>query len=303
MSSAVWVSAQLAQQFDVNVLEMKAVALDISMKSSRVNASDIVDAALSLVDQAIGEENYAVLARLVKHMRISAAKLRPDDVKRRTAERVLAHADSVQRERDKLRPSRTLEDKPDDAKANLAVGKFHCARRGDWQEDCRCWRGGDRPGALVEKDLASPDDSTAQVALGDGWRKQAGLTNSKSFRIACQKRAKFRYQQAAAQLKGEKLKSVQRAQMAVAKGVPELQNSWWQFGVYSGATLDASGILRVNPPRRHNHEGILSGTIDVTVVARAMKTDLNISVGSGGRSGYRPGLQRRERSTASLSTR
>jgi len=276
----------MAQFFDVDLLEMKCAALETSLRAGR-QASEIVEAGLPLLDQAVGEENYGVVARLVKDLRISATNARLDAARRQTAERVLAQAENAKQEHDKLKTDlKTLADNPNDAKANLAVGKFHCVARGDWEEGLPLLaRGSDAAlKALAEKDLTNPAEPDAQIALGDDWRKYAGQANSKSLKAACQKRACSWYQQAAAHLKGAKLKNVQQSIAALAKALPELQNPWWQFGTYSASTPDmATGYLRVQPPNSIATRQCYRGPLDITVVARSMKTDLNISMGTGGR--------------------
>ncbi len=264
----------MAQYFEVNLLEMKCAALEKSMRSGRTGASFFVDISLPLVDQAIGEENYDAMTRLIKDIRISTQKLSANDAKRVLVERVLGHAESVKQEHQKLQPElRTLEGDPDDAKASLAVGKFHCVTRGDWEEGLPLLaRGSDAAlKMLAQKDLANPDDANAQATLGDDWRKQAGLVNGKALKAACQKRAQYWYQQAAADLpKGPKLDGVKKAMVSLGKAVPELKDPWWQFTADSRVTPDATtGLLRLQQSRSITTRQYYRGPIDITVVARS----------------------------------
>lgn len=276
----------MAQYFDVNMLAMKCEALERSLRSVHPSAADLVVVGLPLLDRAIGEENYDALGRLLKIIEPAAAQLPANDGNRLMAGSVVAQAKQVKKDHTALQAERrTLENDPDDAKANLALGKFHCASRGDWGDGLpQLARGSDAAlAALAEKDLANPDDAAAQIALANAWRKQAGVVNSKSLQLACYKRAYSWYQQAALQLKGEKLKEVQKALTSLAK-IPTLQNPWWQFGIYGGIKLDtAPDYLGIRPGNNMTMRECYRGPIDITVVARSMTTDLNVGIGAGGR--------------------
>ncbi|HEY7153944.1 MAG TPA: DUF1349 domain-containing protein, partial [Gemmataceae bacterium] len=280
---------RMAHDFDVDPVEMQCVALETAMKSGRSQAVDLVEVGLPLVDQAVGLENYDISARLVKDLRISAGKARLDATFSKTAESVLKRAENAKQEHGKLQADlRTLEADPDDAKANLAVGKFHCAARDDWEEGLPMLaRGSDAAlKALAEKDLANPEDPDEQVKLAGDWRKYAGApTNTRSLKLACQKRAHHWYQIAAVRLKGPKLKSVQQSMASLAKTVPDLQNPWWPFGIYfrPQPTLTSDGYLPLRPPHSIVTRQYYRGAIDITVVARSLKTELNILIGAGGR--------------------
>jgi WD40 repeat protein/regulation of enolase protein 1 (concanavalin A-like superfamily) len=277
----------MAQAFEVNMLEMKCSALERSIRSLRPVAADLVQVGLPLLDRAIGEENYEALTRLLKIVEPAAGSLRNDDPKRLLAASLVPQAKRVKQEYARLQPERKkLESDADDAKANLALGKFHCATRGDWQDGLPLLAHGSDAAlkALAEKDLANPDEAAAESALAKDWLKYAGTqAHTKALRLACQKRAYFWYQQAALQLKGDKLKEVQRALTALAK-TPELQNPWWPFGIYGGVKNDAApGYLGLRTGNGMTTHECYRGPIDITVTARSMNTDLNIDIAAGGR--------------------
>jgi hypothetical protein len=68
-------------------------------------------------------------------------------------------------------PRKTLEEKPEDPAANLAVGRFLCFALGDWDKGLPLLsKGGDADlKALALKDFAQPTDVASMTALGDAW--------------------------------------------------------------------------------------------------------------------------------------
>jgi hypothetical protein len=97
----------------------------------------------------------------------------------------------------------TLGRNPTDPAANLAVGKFHCFIKADWEKGLPMLAlGGDLVlKGLAERDLGRPGEAEKQVALGDGWwdcaDKQTGLAKAHM-----RQRAGHWYQQALPSLTG-----------------------------------------------------------------------------------------------------
>src|SRR5262249_9786638 len=110
----------------------------------------------------------------------------------------------------------TLKDKPNDADANLALAKFLCFRKGDWDGGLpRLSKGGDDElKSLASADLAKPAAAEEQVKVGDGWwdlakaKPELGTT-------PLQRRAAFWYQRAEAGLQGLTRDRVQERQKLV----------------------------------------------------------------------------------------
>ncbi|MGH7227517.1 MAG: hypothetical protein ACRELF_30260, partial [Gemmataceae bacterium] len=197
--AALSTAKDITRYFTANLAEMACPVLETATQAGRATSENLLELGLPILDQAIAEENYAVLARLVKTLRINAKKVR-DAALGKKVEHLLKRAENINKEHDALAPQRkTLAEKPDDAKANLAVGVFHCAMRGDWLEGLPFLvRGGDAAlKELAEKDLASPDDGQAQKALGAAWSRRATSVKLKPVQAAYQRRAYYWYQQAA----------------------------------------------------------------------------------------------------------
>ena len=60
---------------------------------------------------------------------------------------------------------------PADADANLAVGRWHCFIKGNWETGLPLLAKGKDPdlSAVAKQDLAAPKDPKAQMNLGDAW--------------------------------------------------------------------------------------------------------------------------------------
>src|SRR5262249_28833642 len=92
---------------------------------------------------------------------------------------------------------------PDDAKANLAVGRYACLVKGDWNAGLPNLAKGEDATlkVLAEKELAVPGDAAAQVALGDAWWDY-GSKDSGRNKLLALRRAGHWYREALPQLSG-----------------------------------------------------------------------------------------------------
>ena len=65
----------------------------------------------------------------------------------------------------------TLKSHPDDAEANLALGRCYCLNKGDWEKGLAYLaKGGDSEFCqAAQADVKSPESAEAQLKLGDAW--------------------------------------------------------------------------------------------------------------------------------------
>jgi hypothetical protein len=110
-----------------------------------------------------------------------------------------------------------LQEKPDDPEANLAVGKYLCFRKGDWDAGLPLLaRGSDQAlQDLAHADLARPAAAADRRKAGDGWWDLAAKTPALG-KTQLQRRACYWYRQALPGLAGltqdkvaERLREVQ----------------------------------------------------------------------------------------------
>ncbi len=121
--------------------------------------------------------------------------------------------------------------KPDDAAANLTVGRWQCLGGGDWDKGLpRLAKGGDAELADAAKaDLAHPENAPEQIALADRWRsigeKKSGLESAR-----LKARAQYWYRLALKQSSG-------LATTAIRKQLDKLDAGVAQYALrFDGAT-------------------------------------------------------------------
>ncbi len=189
------------------VIDAFAMKLDVlaRVSESAEGARAAARTALSQVETALDADNYPIALRLIDAAETAARKGKPDErqlaqiASRRS--RVQGYAELykvVATARDKLRTA------PDDADANLLVGKHLCLFQGRWDEGLPLLgkAGNDEHAALARQDLTPPTDVKAQVSAGDGWWKLSqGHTGRQKWHL--QERALAWYELAAPKVVGE----------------------------------------------------------------------------------------------------
>ena len=90
----------------------------------------------------------------------------------------------------------TLEQNPEDPRANGAVGKFHCLIKNDWENGLVILaNGNDRSlKRLAQLELGDLSDATRKLELADLWWREAESAKP-AFKSALQSRAKYWYEQ------------------------------------------------------------------------------------------------------------
>src|SRR5262249_22048438 len=131
----------------------------------------VAEAGLDLIDDAVTAGNFKVSQDLMKVVTAAAVKAKSLVLSGRVKTRG-EELDALLKEYDALKPALTkLKDSPDDAAANLQVGKFLCLRQGDWEKGLPLLaKGSDaKLKAQAANDLAKPTKAAKQVEVGDGW--------------------------------------------------------------------------------------------------------------------------------------
>src|SRR5262249_31418159 len=124
---------QMAKEYAVDALELKTAALTAASQATNAAASkDLAEIALALAEGAVAEDNYEAALRLLPVAEAAARKAqlpalitqiqtRGQEI-RNLPKQYEAVQDAVA----------TLKEKPDDPDANLAVGKFLCFEKRQW---------------------------------------------------------------------------------------------------------------------------------------------------------------------------
>jgi hypothetical protein len=147
--------------------------LNQAAKSARTpeDLRTLVALTLKLVDPPLAADDYDQAEKLAANALACAKRSQDLTLTLRVSAKSREIADQKARH-DKLRKAReTLESDPVDGAANVLVGQFLCAVKGDWERGLPMLAKGSDPtvAALAQKELAGPMDPAAQAAVGDGW--------------------------------------------------------------------------------------------------------------------------------------
>lgn len=194
-----------AAAFAIDALTLKNRALSIMAKAAKTpeEMKPLAIAHLKLADSAVAADQYDLADKSAQAAMAAARKANSAPL----AARVLAKSKEVADLKgrfDKVRKAKeTLKTMPDDVAANTVLGQFECLVKGNWESGLPAMSKGS-PGALTSaarKDLDSPVDTSAQVALGDTWWELADKEAGPA-RARLRARSILWYEKAAGQLKG-----------------------------------------------------------------------------------------------------
>jgi hypothetical protein len=163
----------LAANYQVDAWEFRIKTLnELSRGGGAVkNRPIIAEAAHSLVDEAIADGRYDValdLANLSLRLATAARAIALRDQARDAIE----HIKQIQRRQAAVEAANsTLAADPDDAEANLVVGKYQCLIKQDWTAGLpHLAKGSDEDlRKLAEQESQPPTQAAAQLELADAW--------------------------------------------------------------------------------------------------------------------------------------
>jgi hypothetical protein len=168
-----------------------------SAKSPR-SSRDVAILLLSAAGHACDENEWAAAVSLARHAEIAARKSKDFQLLKNTRVRA-RHISRLNAEADKILDDLALlKSKPDDPAANLAVGRFLCLYKIDWDAGVPLLAKGsnEKLKSAALRDLkALAGDATAQLAAADAWYDLA-KSEVKDRRPAMQVRAHHWYLQA-----------------------------------------------------------------------------------------------------------
>jgi WD40 repeat protein len=200
--------AALEEEWEIDRVRILGRALVAAARSPHVAAmrEDLANAALALVDEAIAARRYDGADQIAGIADGLAARARDADLRRKTRA-AMNRTMRLKRDWEKvLAAQKTLEADPEDADANLLVGKYLCLESGDIAEGLAHLAKGDHPELqqLAQRDLdeqEQPADQRVeeQIALADDW---SALAESDEELTGFNVRAHYWYEQAAANATG-----------------------------------------------------------------------------------------------------
>jgi hypothetical protein len=163
----------MALIFAVDSIDLKSRALTVASHwaTKRADAAALAHASVSLADEAVAANHYDTAAKVAAEAE-TAAKTAEDAALLREAHAKVEEIQIYVRLAQGVKlAEEELKRHPDDPDANLAVGKFLCFVKGDWDGGApHLSRGADRDLAAAAKlDLARPSEPNAQLAVGNAW--------------------------------------------------------------------------------------------------------------------------------------
>lgn len=190
---------EIAETYQVDRVKMKREILEKAGKVARQPAQSrtIAEHALAVLDDAVRGEDFEAARQLGTLAAAEAHKVHDAGL--------VAEVQSHLKDLDKLATeyagvkaaNEALEKNPTDPQANLAVGKYLCFVKGDWEQGVPMLAlcGDAALKAAAEKDIAADKDPKAKLAAADAWwelsEKEEGLV-----RQQLQQRAVAWYRQA-----------------------------------------------------------------------------------------------------------
>ncbi len=196
---------ELAARFSVGAVEMRTQALEQAGRATLKSeaCANVAALALAVGEDAVDADDYATADRLGRAALEAGQSITNKSleavVRRRVGEiQVLAAAYAPVQG-----AAKTLATKADDPDANLALGKFFCLDKGDWDRGLPMLALGSdaKLKELAAKDAASPADAVTQEELGNSYAALAA-EESGARKLDLLRRARYWYEQAEAGLTG-----------------------------------------------------------------------------------------------------
>jgi hypothetical protein len=167
----------LGQEYAIDVLDAKvsALATIASSQSSPIANRHLAERFLSLVEEAIADDEYEIATKAAD-LAGTAAQRAQSSVLARFAQSRIESITELQTEFEGLKTKiECLREQPKDGEANLAVGSFYCFRKGQWDIGLPMLvLGNDQIlQDLSKRDQANPSEAMARLSVGDAWWEYA----------------------------------------------------------------------------------------------------------------------------------
>ncbi len=196
---------ELARWYAVDGLDMKASALEKlgGGTSTAAAAKTLVDYALAAVHDAVDADAFDAATRLLKFAEAMARKTKSVPL----VTSVLScrkDLEQVRKENEAVQPAvKVLEKNPADPDASLAMGKYLCLLKGNWDQGLPYLAQSNdaKLSEAANKDLNDPKEAQEQADVGDAWWELAMAERGPS-KTQLQLRAFHWYRQARPKLTG-----------------------------------------------------------------------------------------------------
>jgi hypothetical protein len=131
----------------------------------------LISAQLKVADEAVAADQYPLAEKSAASALAAAKKAMLTSPASRATSKLKEVADLKSRFEKVKRAKETLAANAEDPAANLTVGQFYCAAKGNWESGLPLLaKGSDATlKALAARELAQPGEAAEQGAIGDGW--------------------------------------------------------------------------------------------------------------------------------------
>ncbi len=216
-AAAVQANDQITAWFDVDAIKSLAALFERLSSQVRTTAgrTELAEIAVTVIEEAIAARRYEEAATVVRAS--SGANSNPKLVRRLRALNV-----RIRNERSRWdayqAAVKQLKAMPEDAKANLVVGKHLIVFEGDWAKGLtHLAKGSDEQLKMAaQKDVAGPDSTDEQFTLGDAWLSIADSSTGED-RQAYLAAADFWYRKALSAASGLQKLRIQKSLNKVGK--------------------------------------------------------------------------------------
>jgi hypothetical protein len=215
---------QMVQEYALPAPTTKAAALEkLGPVVPPAGSKVFVDASLLVAKEALAADEFDSADRLLKVAGAVAQKAKNlplvASVNARSEE-----AKGLRKEYDRVTQAvAVLKKDPKNPEACTAVGRYYSLMKGQWEEGLPLLADGkdEKLKELAKKDLATPSEAFAQMAVGDAWWDLAGADKFLA-KANMQRRAYYWYQKALPQLGGFSKIKVEKRVDQIAASFPDL---------------------------------------------------------------------------------
>lgn len=206
------------ENYDADAVGMRLDALEKVVKKIEPNAeASVIAAVVAFCEAAIDRDEYQSATRLLT----AASQGSHSEPIREEMSAIAERVRWRQVEYENVRPhTNALEENPEDPDANLAVGKYHCFVRNDWETGLLNLAKGSDDGlrSIAELELSGIGGSGSQIEIADRWWQFAqSVPFNESKRVKLH--AGYFYQKAIPTLQGlQRAKSEARLKEAESLG-------------------------------------------------------------------------------------
>jgi hypothetical protein len=215
---------EMGRRFQLNPRTMKADILEKLGKSAKTpeESGRVAKAAVDVADELVAADEYAAAEKLTTQAMALARKAKEVPVVTRLDSKIREMGEAKQRWEKGQRARDALAADPASPAANLAVGRYLCFVKGQWESGLQnLVRAGDGPlKTLCLRDIAGPKESAGQIEVGDGWWDLAEKEPAGIEQATIRRRAAHWYVQAAPRVAGAARAGIEKRLGSIGEKVP-----------------------------------------------------------------------------------